>query len=130
MKYILSILLVGIVLFTYTSCKKIVQKSHFTYYFIENKTGSPIRVNASLKSSETEFYCDNCIIDDNKSYQLAGNITTVGDIAPSETFSKISFYRNDSLKLVLQDSTLFYTPWVKITTTQTLTDYKLVITNL
>lgn len=129
-KLIVSFILVCMVVYTITSCRKADQRTRFTYYFIDNQTTSNLRVVPSILSSTSDIYCDNCVVDANSINQLASNITTVGDTPPYETFDKISIYRNDTLKMVLQDSSLVHFPWIKKVQTETITDYTLTITNL
>ncbi len=130
MKNLFAFLLFLSVVFIYTSCNRVDRRTHFTYYFIENKTGSPIKVNATLITPETDYYCNNCIIDDNQVSQLATNNTTIGDTPPNETFRSINIYRNDSLKVQYIDSSMLNLVWDKVIQTETVTDYKLVITHL
>ena len=127
---IASIVIVCAVVYSITSCRKEDQRTRFTYYFIDNQTTSNLRVVPSILSSTSDIYCDNCIVAPNTVNQLASNITTVGDTPPYETFDKINIYRNDTLKMVLQDSSLVHFPWIKKVQTETITDYTFTITNL
>lgn len=108
-------------------------KTYLNYYFIKNATNTEIKIVPTYKDIEMEKYCTGCFLlatDEDSLQQLATTSTIQASLSPSQVFSMIKIYRNDSLKLTLNDSIMSSSGWNKVQSSQLTTDYFFTITNL